>query len=75
MFWCLWGDMNYRTFEDRERSLGELLSLFFDTLYLWTAAFLLFCRLIIVISLFVLFFLIKCFFLNTFCILRGALCF
>jgi hypothetical protein len=31
--------MNNRNFEDKERSLEEILSLFYDTLYLWTAAF------------------------------------
>jgi hypothetical protein len=39
LFWCLWREMNDRNFEDRERSLEEILSLFYDTLYLWTAAF------------------------------------
>jgi hypothetical protein len=39
LFWCLWREMNDRNFEDRERSLEEILSLFFETLYLWTAAF------------------------------------
>jgi hypothetical protein len=37
--WCLWSEMNDRSFEDRERSLEEIKSLFFNTLYLWTAAF------------------------------------
>jgi hypothetical protein len=27
--------MNDRNFEDRERMLGEILSLFYETLYLW----------------------------------------
>jgi hypothetical protein len=31
--------MNDLSFEDRERTLEEIKSLFFDTLYLWTAAF------------------------------------
>ena len=31
--------MNDRNFEDRGRSLGEIISLFFETLYLWTAAY------------------------------------
>jgi hypothetical protein len=26
-------------FEDRERTMAEIISLFFETLYLWTAAF------------------------------------
>jgi hypothetical protein len=46
--WCLHaffgvygGEMNNRNFEDKERAMGEifLCSLFFDTLYLWTAAY------------------------------------
>jgi hypothetical protein len=31
--------MNDRSFEDREKTLEELKSLIFYTLYLWTAAF------------------------------------
>jgi hypothetical protein len=38
-FWCVWKDMNDIYFEDRERSLGEILSLFYETLYLWMAAY------------------------------------
>jgi hypothetical protein len=37
LFWCLWREMNDRNFEDREDA-GEILSLFYETLYLWTAA-------------------------------------
>ena len=29
LFWCLWREMNDRIFEDRERTLKELKSLFF----------------------------------------------
>jgi hypothetical protein len=36
--WCLWREMNDRSFEDHERTLEEIKSLFFNT-YLWTAAF------------------------------------
>jgi hypothetical protein len=31
--------MNDRNFEDSERSMGDIISLFFETLYLWTAAY------------------------------------
>jgi len=58
--------------EDKERTLGEILSLFYETLYLWTAACLL-CRLVIVTSLFILFFLIRWFLLYTSCVRRDAL--
>jgi hypothetical protein len=46
--WCLWRKMNDRSFEDCERSLEEIKSLFFNTLYLWTTAFV--SHLMIVIS-------------------------
>jgi hypothetical protein len=29
----------YFTFEDKERTMGQIISLFFETLYLWTTAF------------------------------------
>jgi hypothetical protein len=29
--------MNDRNFKDRERSTGDIISLFFEILYLWTA--------------------------------------
>jgi hypothetical protein len=38
-FWCLWREINDRSFEHRERTLEELKSFFFNTLYLWTVAF------------------------------------
>jgi hypothetical protein len=31
--------MNVKSFEDRERTLEESKSFFFNTLYLWTSAF------------------------------------
>jgi hypothetical protein len=37
--WCIWIERNDRSFEYRERTLEEIKSLFFKTLYLWTAAF------------------------------------
>jgi hypothetical protein len=37
LLWCLWRELNDMCFEDRERILEELKSLFFNILYLWTA--------------------------------------
>jgi hypothetical protein len=39
-FVCLWREMNEKSFEYRERTLEELKSLFFNTLYIWTTALL-----------------------------------
>jgi hypothetical protein len=39
LFWCLWRGMNDRNFEDQERTLEEIKSLFFKTLNIWTAAY------------------------------------
>jgi hypothetical protein len=39
LFWCVWKERNDRCFEDKERMLGTILSLFYDTLYLWTVAY------------------------------------
>jgi hypothetical protein len=61
--------MNDRKFEDRERTLGEILYLFYETLYLWTVAY----QLVKVTSLFVLLFLVRWFLLYTSCVLRSAL--
>jgi hypothetical protein len=36
LFWCLWQEGNNRCFEDLERSLKDILSYCFHTLYLWT---------------------------------------
>jgi hypothetical protein len=38
LFWYLWKEMNNRNFEDRERPIGDIISLFFEASYLWTAA-------------------------------------
>ncbi|KAG2684712.1 hypothetical protein I3843_10G086000 [Carya illinoinensis] len=35
IMWCIWQERNERTFEDKERTLEELRSLFFTTLLLW----------------------------------------
>jgi hypothetical protein len=32
--WCLWGERNYRSFEDHKRAMVALKSFFFNTLYL-----------------------------------------
>jgi high-affinity Fe2+/Pb2+ permease len=58
--------MNDRKFEDRERTLGEILYLFYETLYLWTVAY----QLVKVTSLFVLLFLVRWFLLYTSCVRR-----
>jgi hypothetical protein len=39
LLWCLWNEMNYRCFEDCERTLEESKSFFFNTSYLWAAAY------------------------------------
>jgi hypothetical protein len=39
LLWCLWRKINYINFEDHERSLAELESMFFSTLYTWIAVF------------------------------------
>jgi len=39
LFWCLKKEMNDRNFEDRERSMADIISLFFETLYFWMAAY------------------------------------
>jgi hypothetical protein len=39
LFWCLWGKRNNQSFEDVEKTLEELLSSFYHTLYLWTTAY------------------------------------
>jgi hypothetical protein len=38
-FWCLWKERNNKCFEDLERSLEDILALFFHTMYLWIVAF------------------------------------
>lgn len=40
LLWCLWRESNDRCFKDRERTLAQLMSLVFNTLYSWTTAFL-----------------------------------
>jgi hypothetical protein len=39
LFWCVWKEMNDRCFEGRGRTLGEILFLFYVTLYVWTEAY------------------------------------
>jgi hypothetical protein len=39
MHLCLWREMNDRSFENRDKTLEEIKSLFFNTLYLRIAAF------------------------------------
>jgi hypothetical protein len=38
LLWCLWREMNDKSFEDCERTLEEK-SFFFKTLYLWVIAY------------------------------------
>jgi len=40
LLWCLWRERNDRLFEDKEKTIEELISFFFYFLYSWTAAFL-----------------------------------
>jgi hypothetical protein len=40
IMWCIWRERNDRCFEDKSRSLEELLHLFFRTLFTWTAGWL-----------------------------------
>jgi hypothetical protein len=39
LLWCLQKEMNDRNFEDRERTLEELESFFFYTLFIWKTVF------------------------------------
>jgi len=60
-----------KKFKDREKTTGDIISMFFKTLYLWTMAYLI-CRLVLVIFSFVLPFLVRLFLLYTSCVLCGA---
>jgi hypothetical protein len=40
LLWCLWKERNDRQFEDKKRTIEELISFLFYSLYSWTAAFL-----------------------------------
>jgi hypothetical protein len=40
LIWCLWREHNDRQFEDKEKTIEELISFFYYSLYSWTAAFL-----------------------------------
>jgi hypothetical protein len=37
LMWCLWTERNDRQFEDKERTIEELISFFLHSLYSWTA--------------------------------------
>jgi hypothetical protein len=39
LLWRFWRKRNNRSFEDRERLVVELKSLFFNTFYLWVPSF------------------------------------
>jgi hypothetical protein len=62
LFWCLWREKNNRSFEDLERTLEEILSSFYHTLYLWTTTYVYPCHLVLMTFLLAFLFLIK---LNT----------
>jgi hypothetical protein len=69
-FWCLWKEGNDRNFEDRERFMGDIISMklcIFGRQYMC-----LLFRLVLVILFFVLLFLVRLFLLCTFFVLRGA---
>jgi hypothetical protein len=59
--WSLWKERSDGSFEDCEKILEEIKSLFFNSMYLWTVAFVFLWRLVIMISLFCLLLLAKCF--------------
>jgi hypothetical protein len=40
LLWCLWRKHNDRHFEDKERTIEELIFFFFHSLFSWTTAFL-----------------------------------
>jgi hypothetical protein len=40
LMWCLWRERNDRQFEDKERTIEDLISFFFHSLYSWSDAFL-----------------------------------
>jgi O-antigen/teichoic acid export membrane protein len=40
LLWCLWRERNAKRFEDLERSLEELKSFFFFSLFTWIVAYL-----------------------------------
>jgi hypothetical protein len=40
LLWCLWRERNDRQFEDKEKTIEELISFFFHSLYSRSAAFL-----------------------------------
>lgn len=66
---CLWREMNDISFDDCEKTLEEIKSLIFNTLYLRTVAFVS----PLVIFLFFLSFLVRWLLLYTSCVLRDAL--
>jgi hypothetical protein len=40
LIWCLWREHNDRHLEDKEKTIEELISFFYYSLYSWTIAFL-----------------------------------
>jgi hypothetical protein len=39
LMWCLWKEINHRSFKEREWMMVELLDFSFKTFYHWTTAF------------------------------------
>jgi hypothetical protein len=40
LLWCLWRERNDRQFDDKEKTIEELITFFFFSLHSWTVAFL-----------------------------------
>jgi hypothetical protein len=69
ILWCFWKEINLKS------SMKDILASFFHKLYLWTVVFYLHCRLALLIFLFVVLYLVRCFLLYISSVLRSALCF
>jgi hypothetical protein len=61
LMWHIWRERNYRSFENRKRTVVQLKALFFNTLYQRTAALVAFILLAFVIFLILFLFLVRCF--------------
>jgi hypothetical protein len=70
LLWCLWREINDRSFEDHERSFVELESFFFFTLFTWTSVFVAPWELSFIIFLFFSLLLPRCLLLYMPCVLE-----
>lgn len=61
LFWCLWREMNNKSFKDLESTLEEILSSFYHMLYFWTTVMCTLCRLVLMTFLLAFIVLIRCF--------------